>query len=813
MVFYQTNTQRECSTLKGITILLKRKIEEKERNDHSIQVRTDLVFDNKKISHRSARTIQERQAYAAQKLDLEKQVLLQKLESLSEAETHSEHIDLVTRFKQRKLSHEENDFDYNKNTRGKQYYSTKPKNIVQLNDHDLKILQQTGQLGFENDSLAIQDTHDFDNRKFHYELTQSDEKESSSNTTENLISAFESLPREILEIIFLYSHNFEVPLVSKTLFHKLSSIHSFSKPSDVSNTGSTSNPFDGRSLHISMLSHLSVPLPHYKPIKPEDMQTFKYFYKNNTVPIKKPHRLLNKTNNDGYLNSKKTIPISTAQLHRVRRLARLRATNVNILKRRFVTAETLKMAGIKYFIEFSTPLTMRDESSLFDQDKISTISQFFFQTSQNLFSSSSQSSTRFQSPSLAIKSELTPYLMNPVQKSTRILFKDNSKRRKHTLTESQSVWLKKYDSCVEISKLNSSFAQILPYCVLPIPAYLLATTLIPDRQHEATDFKSTLHRNDKPGSVISKRKLDIIIYLLSFKSYSIPFICAVTPLGIKDIKHILNINELEQKIKSRKSQNDTNNDSTPSNQQTPDTNDDASNNENNDRDMNLNHTEADPENIDDGSENQEELENIKVGHEKMCAAFLDSAIRRIDIEAIDKLFNLQVTVVPKRKRQRNLEEMENNVSSHSDLPTKSGHFFIDLNWSLENDISTEENENDGEDEEDEEPEKTSHHLISVSSSSLLLALQILPPYDTDNFDCINQILAMTSETSKSRDEIWEWLLSSSEISSAISIAEKTKIPGKRTGNLSIAEKYHSLADLVLKAGGCPSLHAISSQTR
>lgn len=77
------------------------------------------------------------------------------------------------------------------------------------------------------------------------------------------------------------------------------------------------------------------------------------------------------------------------------------------------------MAGVKYFIEFSNPLIMRDESSLFDQDKFYTISQFFFQTLQNQFSSSSQSPTRFQSPSLPIKSELAPYLMNPVQKSTQ----------------------------------------------------------------------------------------------------------------------------------------------------------------------------------------------------------------------------------------------------------------------------------------------------------------------------------------------------------------------------------------------------------
>lgn len=139
------------------------------------------------------------------------------------------------------------------------------------------------------------------------------------------------LPTEILELIFLHSHNLDLPLVSRAVYFKLAA--SSSSPRAVS-------PLAGRGLHLKMLHYLSVPLQGYEPATDvdddDDAGVFGEFLKSADHHDKQPE--------------------GTAKEKR-----RLRVASSTLLARRFVTAELLAMAGIKYFVR--TPETAARASS------------------------------------------------------------------------------------------------------------------------------------------------------------------------------------------------------------------------------------------------------------------------------------------------------------------------------------------------------------------------------------------------------------------------------------------------------------------
>lgn len=106
------------------------------------------------------------------------------------------------------------------------YYSSNPFSISDLSEKDLKILKLTGQIGekrvkrrrildqnsterptSQSSPIACAESNDLKGSRFSLK----------ARTRKGLISSFERLPQEILEPILLHSHNFELPLASKTV--------------------------------------------------------------------------------------------------------------------------------------------------------------------------------------------------------------------------------------------------------------------------------------------------------------------------------------------------------------------------------------------------------------------------------------------------------------------------------------------------------------------------------------------------------------------------------------------------------------------
>lgn len=804
MAFYNTNTHRsETGPLRQV---IKRKVEEIDQICERVLKEQDdfcgSIYQNNDL------------------LRIAKRVKQKQINLLENEMTHPSYVSLFRRAKQKARETGE--------STPTDYYSSNPFSISDLSEKDLKILKLTGQIGgrkrvkrrrildqnsterptSQSSPIACAESNDLKGSRFSLK----------ARTRKGLISSFERLPQEILEPILLHSHNFELPLASKTVFNKLTStLHSpsFSKtPSDAHNI-LKSKPFGGQGLHLQMLFHISIPVQHYRTIKPEDINTFEYFFNNNMVHISPL------VSGEMIPKSNKLSSLTTDQLKHVYKLPQTRAVNVNVLRRKFVTAEMLQRAGIKYFIEFW------DSSSTFafqSEPRITSLSQILSdslsQVSPSKSRSRSQSRSQSQSVSVSRSSSRsqTPSQPQPSTIFSKYLLHPSQKTKK---TKSGSLSIKQNlngnGQCVEVSRLSTSLAQKLPYFVLPIPSFLFA---LPS-ESEFTSQNFSYDGTHDFSSLIPKRNLDIIIYLLNFKSYSAPFIKASTSLKDNEIMKLLNIDEYEQKMKNRVVRTEMANDLSLRSQTDHSglpANAPAENGDNDD---------APETTVQSEIEVLEELELVKLKecHESVCSLLLMSAIQRRDFQALQKLSDKKVTIVTKEKRKRLRAEesdSESAESTPSDLQNSSlypsGHFLVDLNPSENeetNNLDEDEEIVNDENEEDNEPKTTTYHLICASSAVLCLTLKHIPGYDTDDLHYTRLVIDMCSEEVLSSDTVWEWLLSGPDVSAAVLKAEKETDCkfGNKSNKTSIQNRFSKLRDLAFMAGGRPSLNAISAQTK
>lgn len=188
-------------------------------------------------------------------------------------------------------------------------------------------------------------------------------------------SSFEMLPAEVLQLIFLHSRNLDLPVVSKSIYYKLTSPP---LPDSAKTPGQEPYPMVPTSLHLRMLHFLSVPLKHYEISEPEDPAVFQAYFESNDHAY------------DGYFGILSESPVQSRKKQRLpRKQKKLRVADVEILNRRFVTAQALAMSGIKFFINglntskklsnkrymklFSNPIVIPDV--LFEQKTISPVLQ------------------------------------------------------------------------------------------------------------------------------------------------------------------------------------------------------------------------------------------------------------------------------------------------------------------------------------------------------------------------------------------------------------------------------------------------------
>lgn len=346
--------------------------------------------------------------------------------------------------------------------------------LSQISTHDRAILKKLRQNATQptlkirhHTTNAHRDSHESHNHTKPHRTTQLGRSHPDiPNISSNHIksnpkkhSPLELLPTEVLELIFLYSHNFELPLVSKNIYHKLS------KNADHGQSVASAE-FSGQGLYLKMLHYLSVPVKHYKIDKSEDLPVFIPFLESNDhnyndYSYQQNHDIINShipslqfsnrlpatnlkkgkedlTDNDNLLIHSTKLNRKLQKLKKSRRV--LRAASVNILNRKFVTAELLAMAGIKYFI--------------------------------------------------------AP--------------KPNKPSKKSSLNSHNNSSLD-----VEIHKLSSNRARQLPNTSLEIPKILLHRSVIKSFQKNSQG-----QQVQNQFKCINNRKLDILNYILNFKVYT-----------------------------------------------------------------------------------------------------------------------------------------------------------------------------------------------------------------------------------------------------------------------------------------------------
>ncbi|VVT58248.1 uncharacterized protein SAPINGB_P006111 [Magnusiomyces paraingens] len=140
--------------------------------------------------------------------------------------------------------------------------------------------------------------------------------QSQNQSVTGIVPRLECMPAEILELVFVYSRNLELPLVCRAIHNKLASGHHHHHH----HHHRQPTPFSGKGLQLRMLRYVSVPVHEYV-LDDTDKTVFEHFLT--------PHH---------HHHKKRPSPRA------------LRAIDEQVLSLRFVTAQLLARAGIRFVL-------------------------------------------------------------------------------------------------------------------------------------------------------------------------------------------------------------------------------------------------------------------------------------------------------------------------------------------------------------------------------------------------------------------------------------------------------------------------------